>query len=96
MLVEFPAGTHLGRSRVSSGGMRGTARDDRDSWLVAQADLFDADDRYDEGYRDGLRNLLVSCATDIAMEVARTVTVTAVEVATPFLKDGARRFKEKL
>ncbi|MFJ3445973.1 hypothetical protein ACIPM2_32920 [Streptomyces sp. NPDC086081] len=95
-LVEFPAGTHLDRSRGSSGGMRGTARDDRDNSLVAQAELFDADDRYDEGYRDGLRNLLVNCATDIAMEVARTVTVAAVEVATPYLKDGARRFKEKL
>lgn len=54
MLVEFPAGTHLDRSRASSGGMRGTARDDRDNSLVAQAELFDADDRYDEGYRDGL------------------------------------------
>lgn len=96
MLVEFPAGTHLDRSRGSSGGMRGTARDDRDNSLVAQAELFDADDRYDEGYRDGLRNLLVNCATDIAVEVARTVTVAAVEVATPYLKDGARRFKEKL
>ncbi|WP_143661881.1 hypothetical protein [Streptomyces glaucescens] len=53
MLVEFPAGTHLDRSRASSGGMRGTARDDRDNSLVAQAELFDADDRYDEGYRDG-------------------------------------------
>ncbi|MFF3959132.1 hypothetical protein ACFYY1_38960 [Streptomyces sp. NPDC001890] len=30
------------------------------------------------------------------MKVARTVTVAAVEVATPYLKDGARRFKEKL
>ncbi|MFE0777985.1 hypothetical protein [Streptomyces sp. NPDC058861] len=96
MLVEFPAGTHLDRSRASSGGMRGTARDDRDNSLVAQAELFDADDRYDEGYRDGLRNLFVNCATDIAVEVARTVTVAAVEVATPYLKDGARRFKEKL
>jgi hypothetical protein len=96
MLVEFPASTHLDRSRASSGGMRGTARNDRDNSLVAQAELFDADDRYDGGYRDGLRNLLVNCATDIAMEVARTVTVAAVEVATPYLKDGARRFKEKL
>ncbi|WP_345552630.1 hypothetical protein [Streptomyces lannensis] len=96
MLVEFPAGTHLDRSRASSGGMRGTARDDRDNSLVAQAELFDANDRYDEGYRDGLRNLLVNCATDIAVEVAQTVTVAAAEVATPYLKDGARRFKEKL
>ncbi|WP_134655158.1 hypothetical protein [Streptomyces sp. H23] len=96
MLVEFPAGTHLDRSRASSGGMRGTARNDRDNSLVAQAELFDADDRYDEGYRDGLRNFLVNCATDIAVEVARTVTVAAVEVATPYLKDGARRFKEKV
>jgi uncharacterized protein YdbL (DUF1318 family) len=96
MLVEFPAGTHLDRSRASSGGMRGTARDDRDNSLVAQAELFDADDRYDEGYGDGIRNLLVNCATDIAVEVAQTVTVAAVEVATPYLKEGARRFKEKL
>ncbi|MGW4272692.1 hypothetical protein ACWEGQ_10060 [Streptomyces seoulensis] len=96
MLVEFPAGTHLDRSRVSSGGMRGTARDDRDNSLVAQAELFDADDRYDEGYKDGLRNLLLNCATDIAVEVTRIVTAAAVEAAAPYLKDGARRFKEKL
>ena len=49
MLVEFPAGTHLDRSRASSGGMRGTARDDRDNSLVAQAELFDADKPVEEG-----------------------------------------------
>lgn len=96
MLVEFPAGTHLDRSRASSGGMRGTARDDRDNSLVAQAELFDADDRYDDGYRNGLRNLLVNCATNIAVDVAHIVTVAALEAATPYIKDGARRFKEKL
>lgn len=92
----YPAGTHLDRSRTSSGGMRATARNDRDNSLVTQAELFDADDRYDDGYRDGLRNLLVNCAATIAVDVARAVTATALEVATPYVKDGARRFKEKL
>ncbi|MFB6829273.1 hypothetical protein [Streptomyces hydrogenans] len=94
--AEYPAGTHLDRSRVSSGGMRANARNDRDNSLVAQAELFDADDRYNDGYRDGLRNLLVNCAASIAVDVARAVTATALEVATPYVKDGARRFKEKL
>ncbi|MDX2389503.1 hypothetical protein NJL88_05375 [Streptomyces sp. DK15] len=90
----YPAGTHLDRSRASSGGMRATARNDRDNSLVTQAELFDADDRYDDGY--DLRNLLVNCAASIAVDVARAVTATALEVATPYVKDGARRFKEKL
>lgn len=96
VLAVYPAGTHLDRSRASSGGMRGTARSDLDNSLVAQAELFDADDRYDDGYRDALRSLLVNCATNIAVDVAHAVTVAALEAATSYLKDGARRFKEKL
>ncbi|MER5985768.1 hypothetical protein [Streptomyces sp. NPDC001787] len=96
MWVEYPDGTHLDRSRTSVGGMRGTARSDRDNMLVAQAELYDARDRYDDGYRDGVRNLVVNCVTDIVVDVAHTVTVAALETATPYLKDGARRFKEKL
>lgn len=94
--AEYPADTHLDRSRTSSGGMRATARDDRDNSLVTQAELFDADDRYDDGYRDGLRNLLVNSATNIAADVAHAVTVAALEAATPHVQEGARRFKEKL
>ncbi|MFC8393061.1 hypothetical protein [Streptomyces sp. CB02400] len=46
-LVEavYPAGTHLDYSRVSSNGMRGNVRDDRDNSLIGQAELFDAPDR---------------------------------------------------
>ncbi|TQJ91216.1 hypothetical protein [Streptomyces sp. SLBN-31] len=94
--AEFPAGTHLDRSRASSGGMRATARDDRDNSLVTQAELFDAYDRYDDGYRDGLKNLLVNCATTLAVDFAHALTVAALEAATPYVKDGVRRFKEKL
>ncbi|MFE3610414.1 hypothetical protein ACFXPH_32305, partial [Streptomyces goshikiensis] len=96
MWVQYPNGTHLDRSRASADGMRGTARSDRDNTLVAQAELYDARDRYDDGYRDGVRNLVVSCLTDIVVDVAHTVTVAVLEAATPYLKDGARRFKEKL
>lgn len=96
MWVEHPAGTHLDRSRASSRGMRGTARSDWDNSLVAQAELFDAYDRYDDGYKDGLKNLFANCVTDIAVEVTHIVTVAALEAATPCLKDGVRRFKEKL
>ncbi|MFG2825181.1 hypothetical protein ACGFX4_37865 [Kitasatospora sp. NPDC048365] len=96
MLVVYPADTHLDRSRASSNGMRGTARSDRDNSLVTQVELFDADDRYGDGYRDGLRNLLVNCATDILVNIAHTVTVTALEAATPHIEDGLRRLKEKL
>ncbi|MDX2748292.1 hypothetical protein [Streptomyces sp. NRRL_B-2557] len=54
-LVEavYPAGTHLGYSRASSNGMRGTVRDDQDNSLIGQAELFDAPDRYAYGYHDG-------------------------------------------
>ncbi|MFD5453611.1 hypothetical protein [Streptomyces olivaceus] len=54
-LVEavYPAGTHLDYSRASSNGMRGNVRDDRDNSLIGQAELFDAPDRYADGYHDG-------------------------------------------
>lgn len=54
-LVEavYPAGTHLDYSRASSNGMRGNVRDDRDNSLIGQAELFDAPDRYADGYYDG-------------------------------------------
>ncbi|MFJ8979912.1 hypothetical protein [Streptomyces sp. NPDC102282] len=96
MWVEYPDGTHLDRSRASSCGMRGTARSDRDNSLVTQAELFDADDRYDVGFRDGLKDLFVNFATDIAVEAVRIGTDVAFEVATSYLQDGVRRFKERL
>jgi len=94
--AEYPPDTHLDRSRASSDGMRATARSDRDNSLVGQAELFDAVDRYDDGYSDGLKDLLVNCAASIAVDVARAMTATALEVVTPYVKDGACRFKEKL
>ena len=94
--AEWPAETHLARSRVSAGGMRGAALSNRDNTPVTWAELFDAHDRYDDGYRDGLRNLLVNCATDIVVDVAHAVTVVVLEAATPYLYDGVRRLKEKL
>uniref|UniRef100_A0AAU3HMK5 Uncharacterized protein n=1 Tax=Streptomyces sp. NBC_01393 TaxID=2903851 RepID=A0AAU3HMK5_9ACTN len=51
--VVYPAGTHLDYSRASSNGMGGTVRDDRDNSLIGQAELFDASDRYADGYQDG-------------------------------------------
>ncbi|MFI5887475.1 hypothetical protein [Streptomyces sp. NPDC051554] len=53
MEAVYPAGTHLDFSRASSNGMRGTVRDDRDNSLIGQAELFDAPDRYADGYQDG-------------------------------------------
>lgn len=68
--------------------MRGTAWNDRDNSLVAQAELFDAYDRYDDGCRNGLRNLLTNCATSIAVDVPHAVTVIALEAPPRTSKTG--------
>ncbi|MFJ5531022.1 hypothetical protein [Streptomyces sp. NPDC093261] len=53
VVAVYPAGTHLDYSRASSNAMRGNVRDDRDNSLIGQAELFDAPDRYADGYHDG-------------------------------------------
>lgn len=110
-LVEavYPAGTHLDYSRASSNGMRGNVRDDRDNSLIGQAELFDAPDRYADGYHDGydhrshddeFRRYLVDV---LAREVARPVMDAAwaaaargIAAARPHVNAWVRQRVDKL
>ncbi|WP_247708852.1 hypothetical protein [Streptomyces sp. C3-3] len=104
-LVEavYPFGTHLDFSRASSDGMRGNVRDDRDNSLIGQAELFDAPDRYADGYHDGydhrshddefrryLAEIIVREVTSFVVDVAWEAAARGITVARPRVSAWAR------
>ena len=86
-MAVYPADTHLDNSRASSNGMRGSVRDDRSNLLVGQVELFDATDRYADGYNDGSdhrshdEELLRHVMDFLAREVAHRVVDAAWDAA---------------
>ncbi|WP_430480030.1 hypothetical protein ACQZM9_29860 [Streptomyces sp. P11-1] len=110
-LVEavYPAGTHLDYSRASSNGMRGNVRDDRDNSLIGQAELFDAPDRYADGYHDGYdhrshdgefrRYLIDALAREVTLFLGDLVYAAAtrsIDAARPRINAWVRQRVDKL
>ncbi|MGW3715576.1 hypothetical protein ACWD8L_00325 [Streptomyces sp. NPDC005133] len=110
-LVEavYPAGTHLDYSRASSNGMRGNVRDDRDNSLIGQAELFDAPDRYADGYHDGydhrshddefrryLADVLAREVVRPIMDAAWAAAARGITAARPHVNAWVRQRVDKL
>ncbi|MFE9991804.1 hypothetical protein ACFYRK_33700 [Streptomyces sp. NPDC005381] len=105
----YPAGTHLDYSRASSNGMRGNVRDDRDNSLIGQAELFDAPDRYSDGYHDGYdhrshddefrRHLADLLAREVALllgDLAYAAAARGLATALPLVNAWVRQRVDKL
>ncbi|MFJ1551440.1 hypothetical protein [Streptomyces sp. NPDC088246] len=110
-LVEavYPAGTHLDYSRASSNGMRGNVRDDRDNSLIGQAELFDAPDRYADGYHDGydhrshddefrryLADVIAREVARLVMDAAWAAAARGIAAARPHVNAWVRQRVDKL